>query len=56
MCACNGTGGIQIEKSSGVGYHPCPDTNCTFDKNKADREFEAFELRVQRFKESRAAV
>lgn len=54
MCACNGTGGIQIEKSSGVGFHPCPDTNCTFDKMEADREFAMFELRVRQFKNRKA--
>jgi len=56
VCLCKGTGGINIQKSSGVGFHPCPDSNCTFDKSKADGEFKEFEMRVQRFKESRAAV
>jgi len=54
MCLCNGTGGIRIAKSSGVGFYPCPDSNCQFDKAKADREFEAFVLRVQQFKNRKA--
>lgn len=53
MCLCKETGGIQIEKSSGVAFHPCPDSLCTFDKMKADREFEAFVLRVNEFKKNR---
>jgi len=55
-CLCNGTGGIHIQKSFGIEFHACPDSNCTFDKGKADREFEAFELRVKRFKEIKQVI
>lgn len=40
MCLCGGTGGIHIRESSGVLFAPCPDSNCTFDREKADREWD----------------
>ena len=46
MCACNGTGGIQIEYSWGIQFHPCPDTNCTFDKEERERRYNAWKQRV----------
>lgn len=52
-CLCNGTGGIHIQKSFGIEFHACPDSNCMFDKEQADRELEAFVLRVNKFKENR---
>lgn len=53
-CLCNGTGGIHIKKPFGIEFHPCPDSNCMFDKEQADRELEAFEFRVRQFKEQQA--
>lgn len=46
MCACNGTGGIQIEHTWGITFHPCPDTNCTFDKEERERRYNAWKQRV----------
>lgn len=35
MCkTCNGTGGINIEHSWGIEFHPCPSTNCDYDREK----------------------
>jgi len=35
MCLCKGTGGVQTLFSWGIGFMPCPDSNCTFDKEKS---------------------
>ncbi len=42
MCkTCNGTGGINTEHSWGFSFHPCPDSHCDFDREKAWRETQA---------------
>ena len=46
MCACGGTGGIQTEHTWGITFHPCPDTNCEFDREKRKREYEEWKQRV----------
>lgn len=46
MCACNGTGGIQIEHSWGVQFHPCPDSNCQFDRTEHERNYNEWKQRV----------
>lgn len=46
---CNGTGGINIEHSWGISYHPCPDSHCNFDREKAWKETE---LAMKRLLES----
>lgn len=46
MCACNGTGGIQVEHSWGMSFHSCPDTNCSFDREKHDREYNEWKQKV----------
>lgn len=40
MCLCKGTGVVHVINHYGIDFHPCPDSNCTFDKNKADLEYE----------------
>ena len=47
MCLCKGTGGIQTLYSWGVGFMPCPDTNCQFDRNEADRKYEEWKKKVE---------
>ena len=42
MCACNGTGGIKTVGGWSAMFAPCPDTNCQFDRDKANREYEAW--------------
>lgn len=39
MCLCNGDGGIAIERTWGIEYQPCPDTNCQFDREESDRKY-----------------
>lgn len=41
MCLCKGTGGItQLNKTGTIAeFIPCPDTNCTFDREKAWKDF-----------------
>ena len=56
MCLCNGTGGIQIGHSWGLEFKPCPDTDCQFDKDRADREYQAFLQRLAEFEDSSEAV
>ncbi len=41
MCLCKGTGGIKQMHQSAIEFIPCPDTNCEFDREKSEREFEA---------------
>lgn len=41
MCLCNGIGGIKQLHQSAIEFIPCPDTNCEFDREKSEREFEA---------------
>lgn len=47
MCICNGTGGINIYHSWGVEFAPCPDTNCTFDREESDRRYTAWWNKVE---------
>jgi len=47
MCACGGTGGINITHNWGITFHPCPDTNCEFDRNEADRKYEEWKKKVE---------
>lgn len=43
MCLCNGAGGIKQVHSWGITYHPCPDSNCEFDREQASRDLERIE-------------
>ncbi len=54
MCLCNGTGGINIKKSWGIEFHPCPDSNCQFDREAADKRYKAFLQRLAEFEEESA--
>lgn len=47
MCICNGTGGINIYHSWGVEFAPCPDTDCQFDRQEADRKYKAWWNKVE---------
>ena len=39
MCkTCGGSGGINIEHDWGIQFEPCPDSDCTFDQEKAQKE------------------
>ncbi len=49
MCICNGTGNIITESKGHAVIHPCPDSNCSFDKDKADREFKEWQRKGLEF-------
>ena len=48
MCLCKGTGGIRIKHKWGVQFEPCPDTNCKFDRNEADRKYEEWKKKWEK--------
>ena len=48
MCLCKGTGGIQTLYSWGVGFMPCPDTDCKFDKTESDRKYEEWKRKWEK--------
>ena len=35
---CGGSGGLNIEHDWGIQFEPCPDSHCTFDQEKAQKE------------------
>lgn len=39
MCLCKGVGGIRKIKGYVAEFIPCPDSHCTFDREKAEREY-----------------
>jgi len=51
MCLCKGTGGINIKQSWGIEFRPCPDTDCQFDREEADRKYQAFLQRLAELEE-----
>lgn len=40
MCLCKGTGRVVIDMGWGYHFAPCPDSNCTHDRNAAIKRFE----------------
>lgn len=46
MCLCNGSGGIKKQYTWGIEFIPCPDTNCTFDRQENERRYGAWKQRV----------
>jgi len=56
MCLCNGTGSVAERHSWGVEFKSCPDTDCQFDRDRADREYQAFLQRFAEFEDSSEAV
>ena len=46
MCLCNGTGGVQIEHTWGIEFHPCPDSNCKFDRNESEIRYEDWKTKM----------
>ncbi len=54
MCLCKGTGGVNVRRSWGIEFIPCPDTDCKFDRDRADREYQAFLRRLAEFEEESA--
>lgn len=49
MCLCNGSGGITTRESWGIHVMPCPDTNCTFDKEAENRKYKAWRKKVNEY-------
>ncbi len=49
MCQCNGTGGLNMVTEWGAVFQPCPDSNCSYDRKKADREYNEWLARAMNF-------
>ncbi len=47
-CLCKGTGGKEEIHKWGIKFIPCPDSHCTFDRDKARREYEQWSAKLHR--------
>lgn len=56
MCLCNGTGGINKYHDWGIKFIPCPDSNCTFDREKSWQDFLEWQERFLRECEQDKAI
>lgn len=47
MCLCKGKGNVPIENKGVITWNPCPDSDCTHDKQKAENNWQQFKREMR---------
>ena len=47
MCLCGGTGGVHVNYTWGIEFHPCPDTRCRHNMAESKKRYEDWKKRMQ---------